>query len=230
MVKTRLAPLASLLTLAFFGFGGLAIADDGPTPPSSSTPPTTPTPPTRKPVYIIVGDVIGEVVSVNSESIKLKVTWTTVTGPNSAPPVSHWNQGSRPRTAKQLYEHQVRMQQALARHMAYVNAHTKVRVHQSEYHFDFAADAQARIKQLPPKVDENGKRVAYTPVESQKLKGNSEIPGWKADISELKVGQLVEAHVVQLQTPDKEKKDVLMVRWALILNDTQEEAAKKKNK
>jgi hypothetical protein len=233
MFKTRFASLASLLSLAFFGFGALAIADDAPKSSSSSSPSSSTPSSTRKPVYIIVGDVVGEVVEVNSASVKLKVTWTTVTAPNSGGPVNHgnWNRGTHPRTAKQLYEHQVKMQQALARHMAYVAAHTKVHVHKSEYLLDFTEDAQARLKRLPAKVDENGKKVEYTPAEYQKLKGNPDIPGWKADISELKVGQVVEAHVVQLQTADKEKKDAMLVRWALILNDPDpEEAAKKKNK
>jgi hypothetical protein len=238
MFKTRFALGGSLLTFALFGYGALANADDAPktsssSSSSSSSSPSAPTT-TRKPVYITVGDLIGEVVEVNSSSVKLKVTWTTVTAPTGGAPVNpgNWNRGTHPRTAKQLYEHQVKMQQAMARHMAYLAAHSKVHVHKSEYLFDFTDDAQARLQNLPPKLDENGKKVAYTPAEKQKLKGNPDIPGWKADISELKVGQVLEAHIVQLQTADKQsdKKDLLLLRWALILNDPSEVAENKKNK
>ncbi len=235
MFKTRFALGGSLLTFVLFGCGASAIADDDPkSSSSSSSSSSSPAPPatTRKPVYITVGDLIGEVVEVNSDSIKLKVTWTSVTAPTGGAPVNpgNWNRGTHPRTAKQLHEHQVKMQQAMARHMAYVAAHSKVHVHKSEYLFDFTADAQARLQNLPPKLNEDGKKVAYTPAEKQKLKGNPDIPGWKADISELKVGQVVEAHIVQLQTADKDKKDLLLARWALILNDPSEVAESKKNK
>jgi hypothetical protein len=187
-------------------------------------------------VYIIVGDVIGEVVEANTSSIKIKVTWTTTTPPKNAPPVhSNWNQGSQPRTAKQLYEHQLKMQQALARHMEYIAAHSKVHTHEHEYLFDYTPDAQARIQHLPPKYDDNGKKILYSPAEAQKLKGNPTIPGWKADLSEIKVGQAVEVHVVTLQTAEKDKekdkKDLLLARWVLILNDsTQQLAEKSKDK
>lgn len=53
------------------------------------------------------------------------------------------------------------------------------------------------------------------------MKGNPLVPGWKADLSELKVGQLVEAHIVRTPGSEKTKdtKDDMIVRWALIINE-----------
>jgi len=61
------------------------------------------------------------------------------------------------------------------------------------------SDANIRILHLPPLLDENGKKVPRTPEELQKLKGNSNLPGYQAEFSDLKPNQIVTVQLVKLR-------------------------------
>jgi hypothetical protein len=153
------------------------------------------TPKPKAPAYITVGDVTGEISKVDTNSITIKV-------PKPPPPALN--------PKDKNYQQQMAQRAKLAADPK--NAYTETK-------YEFAVDAQARIKHLPAKLDANGKKVPYTADEYKNLKGNAALPGWKADVSELKVGETVEAHVVQLAHPPKDSKVEYFVRWALILND-----------
>lgn len=199
-MPTRFLQLATLFTLGTtFFFGGPASAADTPKSSSGSPP--------AKPNYIVVGDLTGEITKVSADSITIQVNWETPTMPKN---------GLKPT------KNPARMQEEMAK-----IAKAKPTEHYQDYTMGYTVDAQARVKTLPPKLDANGKPVAYTPAEKQQLKGNATIPGWKADISEFKVGQMVQAHVVKLppSAADKDKPDEMLVRWAYILG----EAGDKKN-
>jgi hypothetical protein len=170
--------------------------------------------PSKPPTYIVVGDLTGEIVKVSSTSITIRVNWEAPNMPKS---------GIKPS------KNPAQMQAEMAR-----IANSKPVEHHKEYTMDFAVGAQARVQKLPPKLDPSGKAVAYTPAEKQQLKGNVSIPGWKADLSELKVGQTVEAHIVKLppSAADKDKPEEMFVRWAYIQSepgDKKDDAANKKN-
>lgn len=173
------------------------------------------------PSYLTVGDIVGEITKLDNPgrgtgSITIRVTWNTSTPAKGSHNSSgSWSQGSVSRNPEQMAQHQMRMQQQLAKNLS----RAKNKENHHDYVLEFAVDAVARVKHLPPKLDENNKKTTYTPEELQKLKGNPYVPGYTADIKDLKVGQLVEAHLVRVSGAPKEKKDELFVRWALILNE-----------
>jgi hypothetical protein len=188
------------------GFG----ADDTKAAPSSP-PPSDPAP-----LFITSGDIVGEITKVDDKSITVRVTWyTQAPAKNARNQYGNWHRGTTSRNSNQMYQHMIQMQQQMARQAARA-ANTKSTVHHQDYTMNFTSDAQARIKHLPPKLDESGKKTFYTSDELQKLKGNPVVPGYMAEISQLKVGQLVEAHMVHVP---KQKEQ--LVRWALILNENQ---------
>jgi hypothetical protein len=201
----RLVSRSAFLAMVFAFSGAAAAADDPKTPSSSS-----PTPPTSSTTYLYVGDIVGEVVKVDSSSITVRITWYTLQAPKGRGNFGHWGRGSVARNPQQMYQHQLQMQQRLMRQMA----SAKPKENHKDYTMPFADDATARIKHLPPKIGDDGKKIYYSLEEVAKLKGGSGLPGYKADLSELKVGQVVEAHIVRLP-----KKEDLIVRWALILNE-----------
>jgi hypothetical protein len=191
---------------AIIGAASTSVAADDSTPKSSGG--STPTAQT----YITVGDVIGEITKVDSTSVTIRITWYTANAPRNTN-TGHWGRGTVARTPQQMMQHQIQMQQQVARQAARA-ASAKPKEHHQDYTFKFTDDAIARIKHLPPKLDENGKKVNYTENELQQAKGNSSLPGYKAELSRLKVGEIVEAHLVHLP-----KETENLVRWALILNE-----------
>jgi hypothetical protein len=214
-MPTPVLKMVGLLSLISISFGGSACAAD--TPKSSGG-----SPPSKPPTYIVVGDLTGEITKVSADSITIQVNWETPTMPKN---------GVKPA------KNQAQMQAEMAR-----IANAKPTEHYKDYTMGYTVDAQARVKTLPPKLDAdgkpkldaNGKPVAYSAAEKQQLKGNATIPGWKADISELKVGQMVLAHVVKVppSAADKDKPEEMLVRWAYIVGeagDKKDDGANKKN-
>jgi hypothetical protein len=167
--------------------------------------------PSKSPTYITVGDLEGEITKVSDTSITIRV---------------NWEEPKIPQNGLKPAKNAAQMQAEMAR-----IANSKPLEKHKEYTMDFAVGAQARVQKLPPKLNADGKPVAYTPAEKQQLRGNPNIPGYKADLSELKVGQKIEAHVVKLPpaAANKDKPDEMFVRWALILNDKKDDGANKKN-
>jgi hypothetical protein len=229
-MNARSIRIGALLALSVFGLSRVAIADDevpktttasDATPSTTTTPSTSPSKATGSQTYITVGNVVGEILKVDSTSVTLRVQ-----KPKEPPP------GPQHAANKKQYEHELHVMHELAKKEA---KNYKKNPHYIDYTMDFAVDAQARIQHLPAKLDENGKKVPYTAQEYKDLKGNPDIPGWKAELSTLRVKDTVEAHVVVLpaKANDGFKKDDMIVRWALILHEpttSSDSPTKKKNK
>ncbi len=143
------------------------------------------------PTYITVGDIVREVVSSDANSITLRETYFV--------------QPARPVRGRP----------------ANPNANKNTGWQHRDTTMNFTADATARIKRLPPKVGADGKKEGYNPEEFAKLKGNPNLPGFKAELSDLKPGQMVEVHIVRLAGAAKTKdaSDGQLVRWALIIGE-----------
>ena len=183
------------------------------------------------PSYLKVGDVVGEITKIDKPdqpggSITLRVTWYTAqpprnTGRNN---MGHWHRGSTARSPQQMYQHMMQMQQQMMRQAAQQAqraANTKVKEQHRDYVLKTAVDVHARTrKPIPTEFDENGKPKTLSPDAVLKLKGTSGLPGYKADLAELKVGQIVEVHVVRLKSPPKEEANEVFARWVLILDDS----------
>src|SRR5947208_11218529 len=56
---------------------------------------------------------------------------------------------------------------------------------------EFTDDVKVRLMHLPPNVDEKGRKIPYTEKELEKLKGNTNMSGYEAAVSDLKPGQIV---------------------------------------
>ena len=63
-----------------------------------------------------------------------------------------------------------------------------------------ADDAVIRFKKPPKQYDDNGKQITPTEAQLKELKGDPKLPGYKAEISDLKPGQVLE---VRLSRPKK---------------------------
>lgn len=178
------------------GLSGLALAISGVALSSVSAEPSSSTSSSSSsssssgassttPTYLTTGNVFGEVVKVSSSNITIREKYYVP--PRKQPKNGPYNPNLNKNTGWQNRDHT----------------------------FDFAVDASARIKHLPPKVGADGKKEGYSPDEWEKLKGNAALPGFKADLSQLKAGQSVEAHLVHLKDSQHQ-----VVRWALIINES----------
>jgi hypothetical protein len=74
---------------------------------------------------------------------------------------------------------------------------TRGRVSYDELKFEYAEQGLLRWSQIPPKVDENGKKVILSFKERQDLKTPKGVPGYKAEKDELQVGHIVQLELVR---------------------------------
>ncbi|HLW68714.1 MAG TPA: hypothetical protein VKS79_25575 [Gemmataceae bacterium] len=79
----------------------------------------------------------------------------------------------------------------------------------------FTSDVVIRQRHLPPKLDEKGKKIAYTSEELQKLKGKGGV-GYEASPSDLHTGQTVSLHLVKLKGAKGEDANKLYVSKIII--------------
>jgi len=78
----------------------------------------------------------------------------------------------------------------------------------------FTSDVTIRHRHLPPKLDEKGKKVAYTSDELKKLKAKDGL--YEASASDLHGGQTVSLHLVKLKGAKGEDANKLYVAKAII--------------
>jgi hypothetical protein len=69
-----------------------------------------------------------------------------------------------------------------------------------DFDLKYAEGALVRWKKLPPKFDENGKKVNYTPKEIDALRKPVGVPGYAAERTELTNGHIVELKLVRPRT------------------------------
>lgn len=68
-------------------------------------------------------------------------------------------------------------------------------------------DVKVRMLNLPERRDEKNRPLPYTPQEKAKLKGdNTKLPGYHAELSDVKKGSIVEVHLGTNKTPPGQKK------------------------
>lgn len=98
-----------------------------------------------------------------------------------------------------------------------VNARTKTQ----ELQFVFAEGGLVRWKSLPPKLDDNGKKLQRSSKELTELKLPKGTPGFAADRGDLQAGQIVELTLVRPKSIPSSKVTFqdLKVKYAMILAD-----------
>jgi hypothetical protein len=95
----------------------------------------------------------------------------------------------------------------------------------------FTSDVVIRQRHLPPKLDEKGKKVAYTSEELNKLRGKGGV-GYEASAGDLHSGQTMSLHLVKLKGAKGEDANKLYVSKVIIESEPpqQPESAKKPEK
>ncbi len=151
--------------------------------------------------FTYVNTVVGEIVKADSNSLTLRITWFVPQNANR-PGLQQGGNYRNPHAAN---------------HGRPQN--TKVKEEHHDYTLSFAPDTQIRMKTLPPKTDDKGKKVDYTTKELEELKGPWAIPGYSASSSDLTPGTIVEVSLIRDKSipASKATDGDMQVKYAVIL-------------
>ncbi|MBA4062265.1 MAG: hypothetical protein C0501_00900 [Isosphaera sp.] len=185
---------------------GLA-ADEKPASPAKE-PPAKPTDWSR---YVVVGDVVGEVVKADDKKLTLRVTWFVqeVKGGNKnnnnnnrRPPLGQNNRNFKGGNNRPPQQPQV-----------------TVKEQHHDYEIEYVPESLVRTKLLPLKTDDKGKRVNHTQKELDALRAPPGAPWYAASPADLEPGHIVEVIFVREKTipAAKATEDDLRVKYAIIL-------------
>ncbi|MCS7270772.1 MAG: hypothetical protein NZ703_06780, partial [Gemmataceae bacterium] len=110
--------------------------------------------------YITVGEVVGEVLKADEKHVTVQVTWYM-------PQVKGGGAGRRPQIGRGgVYRNPFAPNMNRPRNPPRVT----VKEQKHDYDFHLVPESLIRFKSLPPKYDENGKRVSYTTKELDELR------------------------------------------------------------
>lgn len=93
---------------------------------------------------------------------------------------------------------------------------------------ELTPDYKVRILHLPPLTDDKGKPKQRSPEELQKLKGNSNLPGYTAEPDDLKPNQVVQVHLVKMRGAGADAKS--FVSRIIIVSESNVAAQNEKKK
>ncbi len=93
----------------------------------------------------------------------------------------------------------------------------KAKENHQDLKLEMTSDCKVRVQHLPTLTDEKGNKKARSPEELQKLKGNSTLPGYMAETSDLKPGQILQVHLVKTRGAGADAKS--FVSRILIMGD-----------
>ena len=179
------------------------LADDTSPSPMRQAPPKPPT----FPGYVYVTDVVGEVVSANDKSIKLRITWFQTQAQKGGN-----NRGRRPNLGRNNRNFRNPFMPNRNRPRVTVK-----QVHH-DYDLDFLPESLVRVKKLPPKTDDNGKRVQYTQKEYDEMRQPVGVTGYAASPFDLTPGTIVEVILIRDKTipAAKATEGDLRIKYAII--------------
>lgn len=192
---TRTLPALVLVTA--LGLGTALAADDTPAEK------TAPAPALKAPDfsnYTTVGDVFGEVVKADVNSVTFRVTWdVTVSGGGRGRPRLSGNHRN--------FHNPFTMRRS-----------TQVKHEHHDYQLEFVPESLVRLKHLPPKLDAEGKKTNYTAKELDELKQPYSVPGYQATQADLTPGTWIEVFVIRDKSipASKVKEDDLRVKYAIV--------------
>jgi hypothetical protein len=125
--------------------------------------------------FVNVGEISGEVIKADESGFTVRVTWYGPKGgTNTRPQLSRGggNQSRQQRTPQMVAQHH-------------------------DYMLKYADNGLVRQLKLPPKTNEQGKKVEYTVKELENAKKPAGMPYYAAARTELAVGSTVEVHLVR---------------------------------
>ncbi len=178
------------------------LADDS--PPAST--------PLKKPDftgYVYVADVVGEVVKASDQNVTIRVTWlhpVARSGGNRG--------GNRGRPNLSRNHRNFRNPFSMNRNRSRV----QMKQEHHDYTVDFLPQSLVRTKILPPKTDENGKRVPHTQKELDELRQPLGVTGYVSSPFELTPGTIVELILIRDRNVPSAKaaESDLRVKYAII--------------
>lgn len=186
--------------------GGSLLA--APARAADSTPPVVPLRAPDWSSYSTVGELVGEVIKLDDAGFTLRVVWATAVPSRSGRGRSSMRMG---RSHNPL---------SMIRRMARNNSRPpKIQQHHQDLQFVFAESGLVRWKSPPPKLDDNGKKIPYSPKEQEALKQPPGVTGWAAERTDLQVGHVVEVVLVKPKSVPSSKATLsdLRVKYAVIL-------------
>jgi hypothetical protein len=193
----RLAFAAALTIGMIAASVRLAIADDAKT--SGETPAPTRDSLMKPPdfsKYHYEGEIVGEIVKADDKKLVLRVVWWVPVNSNTRPRLNggghhHRPNMTRPPQMKQMHH---------------------------DYVLEFVPESLVRTKILPPKLDDNGKKVIHTTKELEELRYPLGAPSYAASPSDLLPGAVVEVRMIRDKKipADKVTEDDIRVKYAII--------------
>ncbi|HJZ56237.1 MAG TPA: hypothetical protein VKE74_14820 [Gemmataceae bacterium] len=151
--------------------------------------------------YTNVADVVGEVIKSNDKAITLRVTWMVAQPSKSRPRLSANNRNfQNPYSSGR-------------------NNHPQLKQEHHDYELEYVPESLVRIKTLPPKFDDNGKKTFYSAKEMDELRQPYTAPGYSASKGDLTPGTIVEVHVIRDKSipAAKASEDDLRLKYVVIL-------------
>ncbi|MBM3980962.1 MAG: protein BatD [Planctomycetes bacterium] len=160
--------------------------------------------------YVFVADVVGEVVKADDKAVTLRITWfePQIKGggnnKNARPKLSQNNRNFRNPFAQNMNRPQ--------------QPQVQFKEHHHDYVLEYLPQSLVRAKVLPPKMDEKGKRVAYTQKEIDEYRAPAGVTGYAAERFDLKPGTILEVILVRDKTVPAAKagEDDLRIKYAII--------------
>ncbi len=150
----------------------------------------TPNPDAGK--YVVVGNLVGEIVKIEKDTLTVRQTTYTLQRPNNP------GRGGRGRPAM---------------------GRPKAVYH--DYLVKLTPGGLVRLRKLDPKRDDQGKIVPYTAEELKELRQPLGVPGYKGEFGDLKIDHIVEVRVVTERGTKMEpnQKNVLADRITILGTD-----------
>ena len=162
--------------------------------------------------YTFVADVTGEVVRADDKKVVLRVTWYEAPQPkggnnnNRRPNLGGNNRNFRNPFAQNMNRpNQQKGQQLKEKH--------------EDYELEYVEQSLVRTKALPPKIDDKGKKVAYTQKELEEFRAPLGVPAYAASRSDVTPATYLEVYLVREKAipAAKATEDDLRIKYAFIL-------------
>ena len=153
--------------------------------------------------YVYVADVVGEVVKANDSSVTLRITWMEPKNANTG----RRNLSGNHRNFRNPFQPQSGRQQQ----PQFKEVH-------HDYDLDYLPQSLVRVKKLPAKTDETGKRVPVTQKELDELRAPAGVTGYAASRSDVTSGTILEVILIRDKTvaADKATDSDLRIKYAIV--------------
>ena len=175
------------------------------------------TPPAKAPDwsgYVYVADVGGEVVRADDKKVTLRITWYEPQAQKGSNTTNRNNNNRRPNLGGNNRNYRNPYSQNRPKSQPKV----QMKEHHHDYDLEYVPESLVRLKTLPPKTDETGKRAAYTQKELTEARAPAGVIGYAASPFDVTPGTYLEVLLVRDRTipAAKATEDDLRIKYAVI--------------